>query len=713
MAVYGLSAQGLRLGVLTLSSGDIRWFAVTPETPRLGRAIAWTSESALIAITRPDGSLPVFLRLGQQVQSRLPTLWDAAAAGGVSSRYVPSGENRDDRPHRIPSQLTRIHVDDGRLEPLASGEFFDFEVSPDGRHLAALHQAEDIQVGSLEAGTVGDPTRRRRLTLVDLRDGSVRAPLPDRDFLSHLLTWSPDGDRLLAFARRDDETFEEGRFWSIGADGEATAVPLGEAEPWIERSEQFIPIAYGGWSGRVPVIQVRTPGGERVWLSGGRTLPASPADRLVFLDGEAAIRRPDGLYAFPGGERIAAGRLAATGAGFDAGDRAVRNRADHAPDLVLIDAAGCPRPADRPGSPAVCPTTPPEDERFDLVSPDGRYGVDRRRSAGGATRLVLHDRTGEREVVEINTRLERLAFGDIREIRSQGPDGQALSSWLLMPADLPEAARPPVVVMMYPGDVHRAAPGWLQPGSDRRHMNPQVFASAGYAVLVPSLPEPAPGRRDRDDLADQLIAIIDAAGAQADVDTDRVALMGHSFGAYGALLAATQSERFSAVIAMNGHADLSRSAELNLPLRLSPEDGVQIRGLWGWAEGGQVAMGTSFPDRPLDYVERSPLYAARRLTAPTLLIASDLDGARLDALFSTLYRMDRNAAMLTYYGEGHSLVSPGNLRDLHGRIIDWLDRWLARPDTRQAALPAADPGFQNGENEEPIAPGIADQAGLP
>ena len=124
-------------------------------------------------------------------------------------------------------------------------------------------------------------------------------------------------------------------------------------------------------------------------------------------------------------------------------------------------------------------------------------------------------------------------------------------------------------------------------------------------------------------------------------------------------------------------------------------------------------MGTSFPDRPLDYVERSPLYAARRLTAPTLLIASDLDGARLDALFSTLYRMDRDAAMLTYYGEGHSLVSPGNLRDLHARIIDWLDRWLARPGARQASLPATDPGFQDGENEETVAPGVADQARLP
>src|SRR5690606_10931803 len=165
-------------------------------------------------------------------------------------------------------------------------------------------------------------------------------------------------------------------------------------------------------------------------------------------------------------------------------------------------------------------------------------------------------------------------WGEVQEIRHDGPDGRPLSSWLLLPPAGVRRGPAPVVVYLYPGRSYRSAPAWLLPGGDRRHLNPAVLASAGYAVLVPSLPEPPSGVRDRGGLAGTLLAIVDAAGAVAEIDTGRVALAGHSFGAYGALLAATQSDRFSAVVATNGYADLSTSTELPPPWRIFPEDGV-------------------------------------------------------------------------------------------------------------------------------------------
>jgi dipeptidyl aminopeptidase/acylaminoacyl peptidase len=39
-------------------------------------------------------------------------------------------------------------------------------------------------------------------------------------------------------------------------------------------------------------------------------------------------------------------------------------------------------------------------------------------------------------------------------------------------------------------------------------------------------------------------------------------------------------------------------------------------------------------------------------------------------------RQDKDAVMLTYWGEGHTLGSPGNLRDLYRRAFAWLDAHL-------------------------------------
>lgn len=208
--------------------------------------------------------------------------------------------------------------------------------------------------------------------------------------------------------------------------------------------------------------------------------------------------------------------------------------------------------------------------------------------------------------------------------------------------------------------------------------NPAVIAGAGYAVLIVSLPL-APGeRRPAAGIADRILVAVDAAGDLGLVDPDRVALIGHSFGGYGVLSAVTQSDRFRAVIASNGYPDLSLSLQLPPFFRVAPEEGVPVGQMIGWGETGQASIG-DFAAEPGAYVEASPLYQAEAIRTPALLIESDLDNQRMSTLFSALYRRNREAGLLTYFGEGHTYASPGNLRDLHARILDWLARYLGPP----------------------------------
>lgn len=704
MLVFRLQDTSWRLGVMTLATGQVRWLPLTPEFTGLGRTVAWRSETQLVAIARPDDDLPLVFRLGGQTEARKTALWRTFAAGHApSSVLIPSGAARDSRARSAPPRLILFDLARGEEQTLARGDLFDLEVSPDGGAVAAVLNAEDLQADGETPVTVGTPSRRRRLLLVDLDRGVTAEPLPDQDFLSHLLSWSPDSRRLLAFARDAGGDWAEGRFWTLDRRDRAEALALGASRPWLDEEVGKIPIARAGWSAGRPVVQARTVAGERIWLRTGPTPAVSsvrtPRETLVEVDGRTWVERPDGLHGLTmdAEARTLAGRLwdreRATDGGSRQGwnpDGAQRGR------RALMDPGGClSTPADPQARTCLAPLT--HDESLVAVSPTRTYLIAQARGAGGSVSLRLHTADAVRPLTTVNAAFDSVAWGEIVPILHPGPEGQALTSWLLLPPGASPDARPPVAVVLYPGADYPAAPAWLRPGGERLHINPQVLAAAGYAVLVPSLPRRTGLGPGLDDIADRIQAIIDAAGEH--IDSNRVGLIGHSYGGYAALLAVSQSDRFRAVIAAAGYADLSRAYALPPHFQVSPDDGVPINALAGWAETGQGAIGASLVGRPQAYVDNSPLYLAERIRTPALLVEGDLDPVGADVLFGALYRLDREAAFLTYAGEGHVFVSPANLRDLHAQILGWLDRYVRPADVGDARLPALSPDLQNASDE--------------
>ncbi|WP_430641213.1 alpha/beta hydrolase family protein [Brevundimonas albigilva] len=239
-----------------------------------------------------------------------------------------------------------------------------------------------------------------------------------------------------------------------------------------------------------------------------------------------------------------------------------------------------------------------------------------------------------------------------------------------------------------------SAPREAGRGSTLLQNNPAVIAASGYAVLLVSQPNPSDGRFTGAELAQRILDIADKAAAVAPVDAERLALIGHSYGGYNVLSAAPHSPRFAAVIASNGAADHSTTLILPQFYRTAVDEGVPIGTSIGWAETGQAAVGV-FPEDAARYVALSPLYDAAALTTPALLIESDLDRPRYGALFGALYRLNREAAWLNYFGEGHTLASPANVRDLHQRILAWLGRYLG-PPVGDPPRPVPSPDLEDG-----------------
>lgn len=691
MVVYRLTTDRWSLGVLSLETGAVRWTDLSPEESQFGRTVAWRNADELLGIFRPDHSLPIAFRIGNQAQDRVRALWEATESGRrVGGTWIPSGARRNQRSQPPPLQLRSLNLATGEDRVLAEGAIYDFMLSPDRSRLVVMEEREDLQPQPGVAVRVGDPMRRRALRLIAMEGPEVRLDR-DLDFSPYFMSWRPDSGAVLAFARPPGggDFEDDGAYVVIDTEGHVTEPGARTGRPALVRSIWGEPVALGGWLADVPLVRVKDEGGEPRWRSQDSSvdLPALGADRLIDWAGKPGILRGDRLLSLDGAE-ITTGLAVNRGDLADAGNRA--GFTSDADTIWALRREGCVDAADPTGS--FCVDDLSAGERV-LAAGHGVM-VTRQDRPDGASVVRIHSPEGSQAVATVNAARAAYDWGELIEVPHEGPAGEALSSWLLMPPNLPAGARPPLVVDVYVGRTFATPPRNAGRGATLLQNNPAVIAGGGYAVLMVSLPNPPQGRFSGEALAQRLVGIIDRAAADGRVNADRVALIGHSYGAYNVLSAAPHSERFATVIASNGAADHSTTLILPLFYRVSPDDGVPIGTSIGWAETGQAAVGR-FPEEAERYVSLSPLYDVGALTMPTLLIETDLDRPRYGALFGALYRLNREAAWLNYFGEGHTVASPANVRDLHARILDWLARYLGPPSI-DTGLPVAGPDLQDG-----------------
>jgi dipeptidyl aminopeptidase/acylaminoacyl peptidase len=212
--------------------------------------------------------------------------------------------------------------------------------------------------------------------------------------------------------------------------------------------------------------------------------------------------------------------------------------------------------------------------------------------------------------------------------------------------------------------------------------------------------EPAAG------LADQVLAAVDAAIRDAPVDPERLALWGHSYGGYASLVIATQTNRFKSVIEASGKSDLiSAYGTFTAESRSAPEDGTSPIDTIGWMESGQGDLGLSPAQDVGRYARNSPALHADRIVTPVLMIHGDKDFVPLgqgEEMFSTLYRQDKDAVLVTLWGEGHSATSPANIRTMYAWILWWLGQTLGPGATSgpNSAVPAPRPDFDGEQFNE-------------
>jgi dipeptidyl aminopeptidase/acylaminoacyl peptidase len=307
---------------------------------------------------------------------------------------------------------------------------------------------------------------------------------------------------------------------------------------------------------------------------------------------------------------------------------------------------------------------------------DGAFTV-RGIAVGGGVVVasVAHDRSAG-ELIAITPGRRRLltAFGQelgetgrvhrMRERTATAPDGYPVHGWVTVP---PGPGPHPVLLTVHGGPFTQY--GWTL------FDETQVYVSAGYAV-VQCNPRGSSGYGSAHGCAIQgawgdldaadVLAFLDAALQEPELDAERVGIMGGSYGGYLTTLLIGRTKRFVAAISERAFTD--------------PVSFV-----------GSSDIGWFFPDLylgtdPARIAAQSALAGAEAITTPTLVIHSEEDwrcpveqGARL---YVELKRRGVPSELLLFPGEGHELSRSGRPRHRLARfehVLRWWARWLPTP----------------------------------
>jgi dipeptidyl aminopeptidase/acylaminoacyl peptidase len=250
--------------------------------------------------------------------------------------------------------------------------------------------------------------------------------------------------------------------------------------------------------------------------------------------------------------------------------------------------------------------------------------------------------------------------GRVEELTTTVADGSQVRAWLALPSDASASHPAPLLLWVHGGPLG----SW---NSWSWRWNPWLMVAKGYAVL---LPDPALstgygqamlcrgwGEWGGASYTD-LMAVTDAAEARDDIDADKVAAMGGSYGGYMANWIAGHTDRFRCIVT---HASLwaldQFQGTTDYPAYWVREWGVQT-------------------ERPERYAKWSPHHFVDNISTPMLVVHGDKDyrvpvgeGLRL---WWDLKRRNVESSYLYFPDEGHWILKPPNARIWYETVWAWL-----------------------------------------
>ena len=281
------------------------------------------------------------------------------------------------------------------------------------------------------------------------------------------------------------------------------------------------------------------------------------------------------------------------------------------------------------------------------------------------------DTTGVKPVqlTYINPQQDSIRWGSVELVHWIGTNGTRLEGLLYKPEDFDKTKKYPMLTYFYERNAETLN-DYKAPAPSRSTINIPYCVSNGYLVFVPDIVYTTgqPGPNAYDCVVPGVLSLLD----RGFVDRARLGIQGQSWGGYQTAFIITRTNLF-------------RAAEAGAPVANMTSAYGGIRGETGIVrqfqyEKTQSRIGGTLWEKPMNYIENSPIFYADRVQTPLLIMSNDADGAvphqQGIELFTGLRRLDKPVWMLVYNGEAHNLTGRHNAKDLSIRMYQFFDYYL-------------------------------------
>lgn len=268
-------------------------------------------------------------------------------------------------------------------------------------------------------------------------------------------------------------------------------------------------------------------------------------------------------------------------------------------------------------------------------------------------------------------------------------DGKWMSGILYTPENLDTSKSYPLIVYFYE-QMSDYFHYYQAPRPSASTISRSFYPSNGYCVFVPDIvyQDGRPG-----DGAFKCIVpgVLSLLREHPYIDKERMALQGQSWGGYQSAYLITRTNLFACAMAGAPVSNMT-----------SAYGGIR----WGSGlnrafqyERTQSRIGGSLWEKPLEYIENSPLFYADCVQTPLLIMHNDNDGAvpwyQGIEYFNALRRLDKKVWMLVYNNEQHNLMKRHNRVDLSHRMFGYFNHYLKgqeMPKWMKEGIPYIDKG---------------------
>ncbi len=260
------------------------------------------------------------------------------------------------------------------------------------------------------------------------------------------------------------------------------------------------------------------------------------------------------------------------------------------------------------------------------------------------------------------------------QIQVPSTDGTPIHCLLMKPADPP--APLPLALWIHGGPIGMSGDGW------HWRWNPLLLAAQGFAVAMPN-PRGSSGFGQQfvqaiwgnvwgDQCYRDLMAVADALSERPDIDAQRMAAMGGSFGGYMVNWIGTQTDRFRCLVS---HAGIANMAAFTGVTDHPPE--------WYLEMGGE----NPYLD-PQRFDRFAPMRQIGQWRTPTLITHGERDyrcpvGEAL-TLFEALQYHGVASELLVFPDENHWIARPRNIVAWYQAVLEFAGRHLAARSTARS-----------------------------